>query len=91
MNDVINSMFCVGAGLLVWLNVKKLYTDKLVLGYNWKVQAFFAAFGYWHLYYFFTLEQWFTLFAGCLLTAGNSTWVVMAIYYQRRNHGIKKR
>lgn len=89
MGDVINGCFeCLG-GLLCWLNVVKLMRDKRVLGVYWPVQAFFAAWGWWNLYYYPSLGQWFSFFGGVILVIGNTLWVVFAVKCLRSSSKVQ--
>lgn len=82
--DYINGLFEVGGAILCWINVKKLLEDRRVLGVYWPVQAFFAAWGLWNLFYYPSLDQWASFAGGVFLVAGNLTWVILAIRYSRR-------
>lgn len=82
-NDIINATFeCVG-GLLCWLNVKQLMRDKQVRGIHWGVQAFFASWGWWNVYYYPSLNQWASLVGALFLVSGNTAWVILALRYRK--------
>lgn len=85
MNDWINGLFEIGGGLLCWMNVIKVRKDRKVCGVYWPVQAFFAAWGWWNLYYYPSLGQWASFAGGIVLVAGNSLWVLLAIRYMWQN------
>lgn len=85
-NDLVNGFFELGAGLLCWFNVRKILADKKIHGVYWPVQAFFAAWGWWNLYYYPTLNQWFSFAGGIILVAGNTIWVLLAVKYSRLTH-----
>lgn len=82
MNDIINGSFEIVGAFLCWLNVRKLLIDKRVEGVYWPVQAFFASWGLWNLYYYPSLGQWASFWGGLMLFIGNTAWVFMAIYYK---------
>lgn len=84
-NDVINGMFELFGGLLVWFNVKRLRKDKKVCGISWQIQAFFTSWEWWNVYYYPSLNQWVSCLGGAILAIGNTVWVIFAIYYIRRN------
>ena len=81
MNDWINGIFEVGGGILCFFNVAKLLRDKELKGIYWPVQAFFAAWGWWNLYYYPSLGQWASFAGGLFLVVGNTWWVVLALRY----------
>jgi len=60
--DMINGLFEFTSGILSWINVRQLYKDKEVRGYNIKVFSFFVLWGYWNLYYYPNLHQWISFF-----------------------------
>ena len=82
--DFINGLFETIGGFLCWLNVKKLYKEKALQGVHWQVQAFFTLWGIWNLFYYPSLNQWFSFVGGVFLAIGNGVWVLMAIYYSKR-------
>jgi hypothetical protein len=77
--DGINGLFELGGGALCWLNVRQLLRDRRVSGIYWPVQAFFALWGWWNLYYYPALGQWVSFAGGVVLVLGNTLWVVMAL------------
>ena len=84
-NDLINGTFELAGGILCWLNVLKLRTDKEVRGIHWGVQVFFAAWGWWNLYYYPSLSQWLSFTGGLILASGTTAWVVLALKYMKQN------
>lgn len=76
--DLINAAFELVGAVIVWLNVLKLYRDREIKGIYWPTFAFFASWGLWNLFYYPSLEQWFSFFAGVVLTAGNIAWIAVA-------------
>jgi uncharacterized membrane protein YfcA len=84
MNDFINCVFEFGGGILLIVNCFRLYKDKEIKGVSISVTAFFMAWGYWNLYYYPSLNQWWSFIGGILIVAANTVWVGMAIYYARR-------
>lgn len=84
--DLVNGLFELIGGFLCWLNVKKIYSVKQLVGVHWEVQAFFSAWGFWNLWYYPALDQWFSFWGALFIVSGNSTWVALAIYYTRRRN-----
>ena len=85
--DIINGMFELFGSVLLWRNVWQLYKDKQVKGVHWNATAFFAAWGYWNLYYYPSLEQWWSFWGGVSIVIANTIWLLQMIYYI--NKGIK--
>lgn len=89
--DLINASFEMFGAVFVWLNVKQLYIDKTVKGIDWRVTAFWTAWGVWNLFYYPALGQHLSFYAGIILVIGNLTWVGLLAYYKWRKptEGIK--
>ena len=51
MNDVINGLFEFGGSIVLWLNVLRILRDKKTRGVTGAATFFFAAWGYWNMYY----------------------------------------
>jgi len=81
-NDLINGCFeLVGAALLT-LNVRRLLIDKVVAGVSWLPVCFFTAWGMWNLYYYPSLDQWFSFAGGVLIVVVNTVWLVLVFKYR---------
>lgn len=78
--DVVNACFELGGAILCWRNAWQLYKDREVKGVYWPVTGFFACFGLWNLYYYPSLGQWLSFYAGVILCAGNCAWVAGVFY-----------
>ena len=83
--DIINALFELFGGILLWKNVHQLHKDKEIKGVHWSPVMFLAAWGYWNLYYYPSLDQWFSFVAGINIVAANTVWVVQMLYYIRKN------
>lgn len=85
MNDFINGAFELCGALFTWRNAYQLYLDKQVRGVYWPFYGFLVAWGFWNLYYYPSLGQWFSTAAGVVLVAGNMAWLGLALSYRRKN------
>ncbi len=79
--DLINSLFELAGAILACMNIKTLLKDKVVKGVYWPATAVFALWGYWNIYYYPTLNQPLSFYAGILLALANTTWVILAFRY----------
>jgi hypothetical protein len=79
--DLINGTFELVGGILCWLNVQRLRKDRRVQGVDWRVSAFFTAWGLWNLFFYPSLHQWASFAGGILLVLANTTWVTLALRY----------
>jgi ABC-type transport system involved in cytochrome c biogenesis permease subunit len=82
--DIINCTFESMGGFFVLASIIKTYKDKKVRGIHWLTTLFFAAWGYWNLFYYPLLGQWASLFGGIFVTLANTVWVSMLVYYTRK-------
>jgi len=83
--DLINGLYeCMG-GILIWLSVYKLYKDKEVKGISLWASVFFTTWSWWNLYYYPVICQWISFYGGILLAVANLIWIILAIYYTRKN------
>ncbi len=82
--DAVNGTYELVGGIFLLLNFIKLYKDKKVRGIMLSSAAFFASWSWWNLYYYPSLNQWISFAGGLLIGITNATWIIMAIYYQRK-------
>ena len=82
--DRINGLFEIGGSLFCGLSVWKLYCDKQVRGVSWITTGFFAAWGFWNIYFYSHLGQWCSLVGGVALALVNAFYVALMLYYIRK-------
>lgn len=82
--DLINGLFEFAGSAMLWRNVLQLHRDKEVKGVHWNATAFFAAWGYWNLFYYPHLDQWWSFAGGLSIVFANTVWLGQMIYYLRR-------
>lgn len=81
--DLMNAAFEAGGGVLVFANVRTLYRHKMVRGVDWRVTAFFTAWGAWNLFYYPHLDQWASFVGTAVITAANAAWLTLLCRYRR--------
>lgn len=81
--DLINGLFEVIGGFLLWRNVYVLLQDRKVRGVSMIPTTFFCLWGYWNLFYYPSLSQWLSLFGGVNVVAANSVWVALMFKYRK--------
>jgi hypothetical protein len=82
--DLINGLFEFIGSVFLWLNVYRLYNDKMVRGYDWKTTAFFSSWGIWNLYFYPSLDQMWSFAGGCSIVLANTVWLAQMYYYRKR-------
>jgi len=85
--DVINGFFEFIGGCFLCLNVKNLYRDKKLQGVSWLPTVFMSSWGVWNLYYYPSLNQWWSFWGGLWIVSVNTVWLGMIYYYyiKRKN------
>lgn len=87
--DKINGLFELLGGVFVLMNVLKLYRDKKVRGVSSIAMVYFTLWGYWNIHYYPHLDQWFSFAGGLTIVAMNTLWIILMIYYLRRERHDK--
>ena len=82
--DLTNGLFEFGGGLLLWMNVLALHQSKQFRGVVITPTMFFAIWGFWNLYFYPSLGQWWSFFGGLNVVTANTVWVAQMIYYKGR-------
>lgn len=82
--DLGNAFFEFGASLAIWLGVYKLYIDKELKGWSVISTMFFASWGLYNLFFYPSLNQWYSALAGCFVVTANIVWISMVFYYRAR-------
>ncbi len=79
--DLVNGTLEFTTALLVLASVRKLIIDKHVSGVSLFPSALSDLWGFWNMYYYPSLDQWWSFTGGCFLCAFNIWWTVLAFYY----------
>ena len=79
--DTTNGLLELAGGVFVMLSIFKVIDDKKVRGVSWVHVSFFTVWGVWNLYYYPSLDQWFSFVGGLFLVSVNAVWVALLLYY----------
>ena len=82
--DLINGLFESSGTFFILMSVLKLRKEKKVRGVSWIHAGFFAAWGYWNLFYYPHLSQWISFVGGIGIVSTNTFWLGQLIYYTRK-------
>lgn len=80
--DLINACFELATGILLFLNSYKLIKDKVVKGVHLLPLMLITTWGFWNLYYYPHLDQWFSFWGGVVLVVANMLWFGLIVYYK---------
>jgi hypothetical protein len=81
--DVINSLFEMFGGLMVFNHCRVVWRDKAVAGVSIISTVFFTAWGFWNLYYYPSLNQWWSFIGGIVIVIMNVIWVSLMLRYRK--------
>lgn len=87
--DYINGLFEFCGGFFILMSILKLAKDKMVRGIHWVHCAFFAAWGFWNLYYYPHLGQMASFIGGIMVVTANTYWLGQIWYYLKYPGGRK--
>lgn len=73
--DLVNAIFEAAGSLVVWGNVIRTNRDQGYAGVHPGYVALFLAWGFWNLYFYPHLDQWWSFLAGLSVVAANLTWM----------------
>jgi len=82
--DLVNGLFELGGAAFICLNVRQILIDKAVRGVHWLPTLFFTAWGFWNLYYYPSLDQWWSFAGGLAIVTVNAVWLALVAKYWRR-------
>ena len=82
--DLINGLFEFVGALFILLNVRAMVRDKVVMGVSTLPTIFFSSWGIWNLYYYPSLDQWYSFAGGVAIVLANCLWLGLTFYYLRR-------
>jgi uncharacterized membrane protein YfcA len=83
--DLINGLFEASGSFFIMLSILKLHKDKQVHGVSWIHAGFFAAWGYWNLFYYPHLSQWISFMGGIGIVVTNTYWLGQLVYYSQKD------
>lgn len=82
--DYVNGSFELCGAFAITLGCRQLYRDKIVRGVSVLHLSYFLAWGIWNLYYYPSLDQWFSCVGGIGVVSANAVYVAMLVYYLKR-------
>ena len=88
--DMINGLFEAVGGALVLNHCRAVLRDKAVAGVSIFSTAVFSLWGFWNLFYYPHLDQWYSFAGGLVIVTANCLWVYLLMKYRlagRARHG----
>ena len=84
MMDSINGLFELVGSVLTWMSVYRVFKDRGYAGIYAPAVMLFFAWGFWNLFYYPHLGQWWSFVGGCSLVFANLCWVVAMLVYGKK-------
>lgn len=88
-SDIINGVFESAGCFFVLFNIRRVLRDKKVRGVSAWAVSYFTLWGFWNFWYYSNLDQWFSFTGGATIALANLTWVILMIYYIRKERNDK--
>jgi len=82
--DIINGIFEIIGSVFTWMNVYRVHKDRGYAGIYVPAAAFFFSWGFWNLYFYPHLDQWFSFAGGVSLVGANLAWLGAMFKYGRK-------
>lgn len=73
--DMINGSFEFLAAFFLMFHIRRVFKDKEVKGASIVATTFFTAWGFWNLFYYPHLGQWFSFYGGLAIVSMNFLWL----------------
>jgi hypothetical protein len=83
-NDIINALFELTGGVLLFVNVWRLYRDKKIRGISILPVIVFTAWGFWNLYFYPSVGCVYSFLAGIIVVTANAIWLAQVFYYHAK-------
>src|ERR1051326_5535797 len=80
--DMINGMFELMAALLVGNHCRVVLKDRCVKGVSVASTAIFTLWGFWNIFFYENLEQWYSLGGGIMLMLVNTLYVLLLLHFR---------
>lgn len=80
--DIFNGAFELLGGIFVLNHCRAVWKDKAVKGVSILSTAFFSAWGVWNLYYYPSLDQWWSFAGGLAIVGANVLWIALLLRYR---------
>ena len=79
--DLINGILEILGGVFIFTNVFRIYRTKSSASFHWASALFFTSAGFWNIYYYPHLGQWFSFSGGVFIVLANVTYLFLVMRY----------
>lgn len=82
--DQINAVFETAGALLTWMNVRQVWKDRGYAGVYLPAIILFTSWGFWNLWYYRHLSQWWSVAATVVMVSANVSWTALMLKFGRK-------
>ncbi len=82
--DLLNATFELVGACFLAVDCKRLHRDKCLRGLWWPGRVFWASWGVWNVFYYPSIGQTLSFYAGLLVLAANAVWCALAWKYRKQ-------
>lgn len=82
-NFFINGAIEFGGSVFLLKNVFQMAKDKMLRGYHWHATVFFMTWGFWNIYYYPSVGDWYSFTGGLFIVSVNTFWLGQVWYYRK--------
>lgn len=82
--DMLNAILEGGSSLFIFKSILTLQKDKQVRGIWWPMVAFMMSWGYFNLWFYSEIAQWWSFVAGIAVVSANTFWLGQMLHYIRK-------
>lgn len=79
--DMLNGLFEFVGACLIGLSINRLRVDREVKGVSLFPVTFFASWGFWNLFFYPYLHQWWSFAGGLVMVTMNGIWMLQMAYF----------
>ena len=83
MSDFVNGMFELFGGVMICFSIARVLRDRKVAGVSLLPITFFTSWGFWNLYYYPSIGQWWSFAGGVSVVSANIIWLSLLWTYSR--------
>jgi hypothetical protein len=82
--DFFNCCFEAVGAYFIAQHIRQVLKDKAVKGLYIPATAFFMLWGFWNLFFYPHLHQWWSFSGGLAIVTANAVWVALLLKYRTR-------
>lgn len=82
--DYVNGTLEFGGAIVIAMSVRNIIKQKYATGVSPWQFGFFSVWGFWNIFYYPQLGQWWSMVGGVAVVSMNTLWLALYIYYEHK-------